>query len=54
MAALTAEEAAIYDRQLRVWGVETQRKLAAARVLLVHLPGVAAEVRPPPDVPLLA
>ena len=24
--ALTEDEAAVYDRQLRVWGVETQRK----------------------------
>jgi hypothetical protein len=24
--ALKEEEAAVYDRQLRVWGVETQRK----------------------------
>lgn len=23
---LTADEAAVYDRQLRVWGVEVQRK----------------------------
>ena len=23
---LTEDEAAVYDRQLRVWGVETQRK----------------------------
>lgn len=28
--ALKEEEAAVYDRQLRVWGVETQRKYAAA------------------------
>ena len=25
-AQLTEDEAAVYDRQLRVWGVETQRK----------------------------
>lgn len=23
---LTADEAAVYDRQLRVWGLETQQK----------------------------
>ena len=28
------QEAAVYDRQIRVWGVETQRALRAARVLV--------------------
>ena len=32
--ALTDQEAAVYDRQIRVWGVETQRALRAARVLV--------------------
>jgi hypothetical protein len=27
-AQLTEQEAAIYDRQLRVWGVETQQRYA--------------------------
>jgi len=27
MDGLTKEEAAIYDRQLRVWGVEAQQRL---------------------------
>ena len=30
---LTENEAAIYDRQLRVWGVETQKRRAGLRVL---------------------
>lgn len=42
--ALKEEEAAVYDRQLRVWGVETQRKLTAARVLLVGFGKLAAEI----------
>ncbi|KAF6255329.1 hypothetical protein COO60DRAFT_232131 [Scenedesmus sp. NREL 46B-D3] len=41
---LKDEEAAVYDRQLRVWGVEVQRKLTAARVLLVGFGKLAAEV----------
>ncbi|PSC72192.1 SUMO-activating enzyme subunit 1B-1 [Micractinium conductrix] len=41
---LTEHEAAIYDRQLRVWGVETQKRLSAARVLIAGLGGLAAEV----------
>lgn len=32
---LTGEEAALYDRQIRLWGLAAQRKLAAAHVLLV-------------------
>ncbi|WIA33928.1 hypothetical protein OEZ86_007025 [Tetradesmus obliquus] len=40
---LKDEEAAVYDRQLRVWGVEVQRKLTAARVLLVGFGKLAAE-----------
>jgi hypothetical protein len=30
---LTEDEAAVYDRQLRVWGVETQKKCARSRLL---------------------
>ncbi|CAN8074093.1 unnamed protein product [Agarophyton chilense] len=32
---LTGEEAALYDRQIRLWGLEAQRKLASSSVLLV-------------------
>lgn len=35
MRALTGEEQALYDRQIRLWGVEAQRKLASSHVLLV-------------------
>eukprot|EP00177_Eucheuma_denticulatum_P001343 GFKZ01002439.1.p1 GENE.GFKZ01002439.1~~GFKZ01002439.1.p1 ORF type:complete len:312 (+),score=43.98 GFKZ01002439.1:122-1057(+) len=31
---LTSEEAALYDRQIRLWGLEAQRKLASSYVLL--------------------
>lgn len=31
---LTGEEAALYDRQIRLWGLEAQRKLASSHVLL--------------------
>lgn len=33
--ALTSEEAAVYDRQIRLWGLEAQQRLSAARLLLV-------------------
>lgn len=32
---LTGEEAALYDRQIRLWGLDAQRRLAASTVLLV-------------------
>lgn len=31
---LTGEEAALYDRQIRLWGLEAQRKLASSHILL--------------------
>ena len=33
----------MYDRQLRVWGVEAQRRLGASRILVAGLTGLAAE-----------
>jgi molybdopterin/thiamine biosynthesis adenylyltransferase len=30
---LTAQETALYDRQIRVWGVDAQKRCAAARDL---------------------
>ncbi|KAL4523103.1 hypothetical protein Ndes2526A_g07814 [Nannochloris sp. 'desiccata'] len=44
MVELTADEAAVYDRQLRVWGLETQQKLRQSKVLIVGCTGLAAEV----------
>ncbi|KAI8111662.1 hypothetical protein M9435_004161 [Picochlorum sp. BPE23] len=44
MEGLTAEEAAVYDRQLRVWGVEAQQRLRSAKVLVLGCSGAAMEV----------
>lgn len=44
-AALSDDQRAVYDRQLRVWGLETQHRLSAARVLVIGNDGLAAEVR---------
>ncbi|GLC36363.1 hypothetical protein PLESTB_000769800 [Pleodorina starrii] len=41
---LTEDHAAVYDRQLRVWGVEVQRRLMDAKVLIIGLGGLAAEI----------
>ena len=42
--ALTEEETAIYDRQIRLWGVEAQQRLRKAKILIVGLSGVGNEI----------
>lgn len=44
MAEITEDQAAIYDRQLRVWGAEVQKRLTSARVLIAGFGGLAAEI----------
>eukprot|EP00743_Colponemidia_sp_Colp-15_P005056 GILK01005444.1.p1 GENE.GILK01005444.1~~GILK01005444.1.p1 ORF type:complete len:320 (-),score=53.72 GILK01005444.1:236-1195(-) len=44
MAALSEGEAAVYDRQIRLWGVEAQRRMMNSRVLLIGFRGLNAEV----------
>ncbi|XP_043281650.1 SUMO-activating enzyme subunit 1 [Venturia canescens] len=41
---LTDAEAELYDRQIRLWGLDSQKRLRAARILLVGLNGFGAEV----------
>lgn len=41
---ITEDEAALYDRQIRLWGLDAQRRLRASKVLLVGLGGLGAEV----------
>ncbi|KAM0789682.1 hypothetical protein ACM66B_006544 [Microbotryomycetes sp. NB124-2] len=41
---ISEEEAALYDRQLRLWGVAAQNRMRAASVLVVNFKGVSAEV----------
>jgi ubiquitin-like 1-activating enzyme E1 A len=40
---LTAEQRAVYDRQLRVWGVEAQRRLGRSSFFVAGLTGLSAE-----------
>lgn len=42
--ALTKEEAAVYDRQLRVWGVAAQQKMLTSSLLVVGMGGVSCEI----------
>ena len=43
-AALTTKETEIYDRQLRLWGVEAQQRMRGARVYIAGLSGIGTEV----------
>ncbi|XP_057972536.1 SUMO-activating enzyme subunit 1A-like [Malania oleifera] len=40
---LTEQETALYDRQIRVWGVDAQRRLSKAHVLVSGMKGTVAE-----------
>lgn len=40
---LTAQQTALYDRQIRVWGVDAQKRLSKANVLVSGLNGTVAE-----------
>lgn len=44
MTAISEDEAAIYDRQIRLWGVESQQRLQSASVLLIGTRAYAAEI----------
>ncbi|EGC48929.1 SUMO activating enzyme [Histoplasma capsulatum var. duboisii H88] len=41
---ITADEIALYDRQIRLWGVKAQEKLRTAKILLVTLRSLGAEI----------
>jgi ubiquitin-like 1-activating enzyme E1 A len=41
---ITAEEAKQYDRQIRLWGINSQRKLRNANILLINISGLSCEI----------
>lgn len=41
---ISEEEAALYDRQIRLWGLDSQKRLRESKVLIIGLGGLAAEV----------
>lgn len=41
---LSVDEAELYDRQIRLWGIESQEKLRAANVLLINVRGLGSEI----------
>ncbi|EMD31416.1 hypothetical protein CERSUDRAFT_119795 [Gelatoporia subvermispora B] len=40
---ITEDEAAVYDRQIRLWGLEAQQRMRNATILVVNLGGAATE-----------
>lgn len=43
LGGLSEEQAAVYDRQLRVWGVEAQKRLGGSKFFVAGLTGLASE-----------
>lgn len=41
---LTEDEAELYDRQIRLWGLDSQKRIRTARILICGLNGLGAEV----------
>ncbi|KAI8634852.1 hypothetical protein F5Y19DRAFT_127612 [Xylariaceae sp. FL1651] len=42
--AMTADEIALYDRQIRLWGMQAQQKIQAANILLISMKALANEI----------
>lgn len=41
---LTEQESELYDRQIRLWGLESQKRIRTSRILICGLNGLGAEV----------
>lgn len=41
---ITADEIALYDRQIRLWGMKAQQKIRSANILLITLKALATEI----------
>ncbi|KAI9791160.1 MAG: hypothetical protein M1833_001570 [Piccolia ochrophora] len=42
--SISADEIALYDRQIRLWGVKAQERIRTAHILLINLEGIGNEV----------
>ncbi|KAF6028352.1 SAE1 [Bugula neritina] len=42
--AITEDEAALYDRQIRLWGLDAQKRMRASDVLVIGVNGLTGEV----------
>jgi len=43
-AEITEKEAQLYDRQIRLWGLDAQKRLRAAKICLIGIRGLGCEV----------
>jgi len=43
-AQITEDEAKLYDRQIRLWGLDAQKRLRSSRILVVGMAGLGCEV----------
>jgi len=41
---LSADEIALYDRQLRLWGIEAQNRMRKAHILLINFKALGNEI----------
>ena len=41
---ISEDEAALYDRQIRLWGIDAQKKLLSSKILLINMQGLGAEI----------
>jgi len=41
---LSADEIALYDRQLRLWGIEAQNRMRKANILLINVKALGNEI----------
>ncbi|KXJ94312.1 hypothetical protein Micbo1qcDRAFT_159419 [Microdochium bolleyi] len=42
--AMSADEIALYDRQIRLWGMQAQKKIQAANILIITVKALANEI----------
>lgn len=42
--AMSADDIALYDRQIRLWGMQAQQKIQAANILLISMKALANEI----------
>ncbi|KAH8196362.1 hypothetical protein TruAng_009474 [Truncatella angustata] len=41
---ITADEIALYDRQIRLWGMQAQQKIRSANILIITMKALASEI----------
>jgi len=47
-ATITEAEAQLYDRQIRLWGLDAQKRLRSAKILVAGMRGLGNEVAKKP------